>query len=188
MTSCKAFARTTQRQCTNPPMDGQQVCRMHGGSSKQARAAAETRLAQLEADGVLAAYDRGDDVDPGEKLLDLICWGSARVNYYRSRVVMLADEDVVWGLSKTATGGKDVGDTYEAKPNAWIVLLREAENDLARLCVDALRVGLKQRELDIAAKMADKILPILDAVLEAFGHDPSQPEVAQKVERILRAA
>lgn len=188
MTSCKAYARTTGRQCTNPPMTGQQVCRMHGGASKQARQAAEQRLAQAEADGILAAYDRADDVDPGEALIDLICWGHAKVGYYRSRVQALDDQDMVWGLTKTATGGKEAGDTYEAKPNVWVGLLREAEQDLARYCVDALKVGLKQRELDIAARMADKIVPILDAVLAEFGHDPAEPDVAQRVERVLRAA
>jgi hypothetical protein len=174
--------------CKNLPAVGQAVCRFHGGAAALAKAAADARLAEAEANRVLGLYQRTEmDVDPGEALLDLICWGHAKVGYYRKKVLALEADDVVWGITKRATGGKDKGDTLEAKPNAWVVLLREAEQDLARYCVDALKVGLKQRELDIAARMADKIMPILDAVLAEFGHDPGEPEVAEKVERILRA-
>lgn len=44
---CKAPARTTEDQCGNPPMIGQEVCRMHGGSSPQAKNAARRRLNAL---------------------------------------------------------------------------------------------------------------------------------------------
>ena len=44
---CKANARTTGDQCSNPPMMGQEVCRMHGGSAPQARKAAALRLLEL---------------------------------------------------------------------------------------------------------------------------------------------
>ncbi|MEV0153182.1 hypothetical protein AB0H57_05490 [Micromonospora sp. NPDC050686] len=44
---CKANARTTGDQCANPPMMGQEVCRMHGGSAPQARKAAALRLLEL---------------------------------------------------------------------------------------------------------------------------------------------
>jgi hypothetical protein len=174
--------------CHNAPASGQAICRYHGGAAALAKAAAEVRLAEAEANRVLGLYSRTEmDIDPGEALLDLICWGHAKVGFYRKKALALDPADVIWGITKRATGGKDKGDTFESKPNAWVVLLREAEVDLARYCVDALKVGLKQRELDIAARMADKIMPILDAVLNEFGHDPALPEVAEKVERILRA-
>jgi hypothetical protein len=175
--------------CKLYPLRGLTVCRSHGGALKHVKAKAPERLAQQETARVLATYAREDvDADPAEVLIDLICWGNAKVKYYRSRALDLTEDELVWGRTKSATGGKDKGDTYEAKPNIWAVLQREAEQDVARYCVDALRVGLKQMELDIAARMADKIMPILDAVLAEFGHDPGLPEVAQRVERILRAA
>lgn len=51
---CKANARTTGEQCANPPMMGQEVCRMHGGSAPQARKAAALRLLEL-ADPAISA-------------------------------------------------------------------------------------------------------------------------------------
>lgn len=44
---CTASARTTGEQCTNPPINGGTVCRMHGGSSPQVKNAARRRLNAL---------------------------------------------------------------------------------------------------------------------------------------------
>lgn len=43
---CKAHCRTGKR-CTNPPMLGGMVCRMHGGTAPQVLAKAKERLAAL---------------------------------------------------------------------------------------------------------------------------------------------
>ena len=63
---CKAYARTTGRQCSNAPMLGQQVCRMHGGASPRARAAAQRRLIDLVDPAIKRLENvllRGDDKD-----------------------------------------------------------------------------------------------------------------------------
>lgn len=43
-TTCKATSKRSGERCHNPPMKGQEVCRMHGGATKAARARAEERL------------------------------------------------------------------------------------------------------------------------------------------------
>lgn len=192
MTPCKAHAKTTGARCKNAPMLGQLVCRKHGGSSPQAKAKAARRLAELNAEAIMLKYAAIDPTaDPGEILFDLIVHGNAAVKFFRARVAAIADDvpdDLVWGRTKEATGGKDKGVTFEAKPNAWLALLQSAERDLAANCVNALKVGLKQRELDIAARMADMLLPLLDSVVKALGHDPDAPEVAQVIQLALKAA
>jgi hypothetical protein len=177
--------------CRAGAMRGQDVCARHGGKSGQARAKAAERVAiaaaEAEAERTLAQYMRDDrDVDPGEVLLNLICTGWAKVKFYRQQVIKLEPAQMVWGMTKLATGGQNPGETFEAKPNIWITLLDQAENAVGRYCVDALRVGLKQREIDIAERMAERLMPMLDAVLAAFGHDPQAPDVAETVERALR--
>ncbi len=44
-TRCKAHSKRTGEPCNNPPMNGQETCRMHGGATKAARAKAEERIA-----------------------------------------------------------------------------------------------------------------------------------------------
>ena len=44
-TRCTAHSKSTGEPCGNPPMEGQTVCRMHGGATKAARARAEERIA-----------------------------------------------------------------------------------------------------------------------------------------------
>lgn len=66
---CKANARTTGDQCANPPMMGQEVCRMHGGSAPQARKAAALRLLEL-ADPAISAL--AEVVKDGEKGSDRV--------------------------------------------------------------------------------------------------------------------
>lgn len=185
--SAPGVRRPAPKPCGKLPMTGQSVCRSHGGATGHAKAAALARIQRQEAERLMATYaDPDPDVDPGDILLDLIVWGRAKVKFYRAQVLALEPEDVVWGMTKRATGGKDKGDTHEAKPNLWTVLLREAEMDLRGLVVDALKVGLKQREVDMAERLADRLMPMLDAVVQGLGHDPTAPDVAEKVERALR--
>lgn len=41
---CKAHSKRTGEPCNNPPMNGQKVCRMHGGASAASRARAKERI------------------------------------------------------------------------------------------------------------------------------------------------
>lgn len=186
--ACGGHKSTTGEACKQAPVPGLRTCRYHGSGSPQARAKSARIQAERLTQKVLAAYARPEgDADPAMVLIDLITWGNAKVNFYRAQVLRLRTSAFTWGRTRDKEGGDDRGTTYEAGVNTWVSLLSEAEQVLARQCVDALKVGLKQRELDIAARMADMMLPILDAVLKEFGHDPNAPEVAEKVERILHS-
>lgn len=44
---CGATSRRSGKLCRSPAMNGQEVCRMHGGSTKQAKAKAKLRLMEL---------------------------------------------------------------------------------------------------------------------------------------------
>ena len=41
---CKAHSRTTDKQCGNAPINGTNVCRMHGGAAPQVKMKAEQRI------------------------------------------------------------------------------------------------------------------------------------------------
>jgi len=42
--TCTAKAKSTQKRCGNPPVPGATVCRIHGGSAPQVRAAGARRV------------------------------------------------------------------------------------------------------------------------------------------------
>lgn len=43
---CKAMSKRSGEQCNNPPMNGQAVCRMHGGATQASRNKAQERILQ----------------------------------------------------------------------------------------------------------------------------------------------
>src|SRR6266540_1458607 len=67
---CTATAKSTGRRCTHRPMRGQRVCRHHGGSAPQAKAAVERRDERDEAERAVQTYGLPRDIAPDEALLE----------------------------------------------------------------------------------------------------------------------
>lgn len=82
---CKAKARTTGRRCTNPPIRGGTVCRMHGGAAPQVRAKAEEqlRLARDELMEMLLGIARDVSASASERL-KAITWALERAGFKAS--------------------------------------------------------------------------------------------------------
>lgn len=198
------------RPCKNRPLAGQDVCRSHGGGSPQAKAAAARRIQEEQARRVMVTYGERVEVDPGEEMLDLICWTAGHVRWLRARVqeleettatIRVEDDDaedghrqqarakhsLVWGVTKDKIGGDDSGTTYEAKPNIYLALYNSETDRLAKLCADAIKIGLKEREVRLAERQGEAMMRVLDGVLAELGHNPADPAVAGTVERHLRA-
>ena len=185
--ACYGHQPRTLKPCTKPPIDGLEVCQTHGGANSNARRAGEQRMAEQEAVKTLAQYIvEGDDRDPGVILLERISVASGLARFYQQQTLTLSNEDHIWGRSKDVTGGKDAGTTYEAKPHMWVVLWEKWEAKLHALCVDALKVGLKQRELDIAQSYAGAWATAIEGIVRALGHNPADPETAEVIVRHLR--
>lgn len=178
--------------CQRPPMRGQAVCRSHGGSAPQAKAAAVEALAQAEADRqmakiVLTFGEPGDEYrDPGDVIAEQIRWRHAHVQWLRARVQTITPDALVWGKTKVKKGGDDFGTTREAKPNIWLQLYLEAQTALEKLCLEAIRAGMEERRVRIAEQQADILVRLLDGILTDLGHDLNAPETADVVERHLR--
>jgi hypothetical protein len=174
--------------CRKQAMRGQDICASHGGKSPQALKAAAERLRREEAENYLRKLGELviTDVDPGEQLLELIAITAAEVRWFRSRVYDIDAADLVWGKTKHATGGQNKGDTYEASKNAWLALYHERADKLAALCAEAIKIGLKEREVRLAEQQADLIVKLLEGVLGDLGHDLADPNTAAVVSRHLR--
>src|SRR6266542_3662831 len=67
---CTATAKATGWRCRHRPMRGQRVCRHHGGSAPQAKAAVERRDERDEAERAVQTYGLPRDIAPDEALLE----------------------------------------------------------------------------------------------------------------------
>lgn len=172
--------------CRNNPRIGQRVCGKHGGDSETAIAAAARRLERERAEALMMTLGAPIGGDPAEIVLERIAVVNGHVQWLRERVKLLTEEQLTWGKTKTKTGGDDAGITEEAKPHIWHQMYAEWSARLERLCLDALRYGIKQREIEIAKQHSDRFLAALDEIVRLLGHDPAAPETANTMRSVLR--
>lgn len=79
---CKAKSKRSGKQCTNPPIRGGTVCRMHGGAAPQVRAKAEEqlRMARDELMEILLTIAR-DATQSASDRLKAITWALERAGF-----------------------------------------------------------------------------------------------------------
>lgn len=140
------------------------ACRKHGGSTRNHAKFAEVETARRNVN----LWGGRKDVHPAQALLELVQWKASEVEYWRYRVAEINEEDLTWGTSKVKTGGDDYGTTEEAKPHIALVMLRQAERDLADYAAASLKAGVEASLVEIAKGQATQ----LAAVLRALVADP----------------
>lgn len=153
---CGAHTRAG-RPCSNKPMSGQRVCRMHGGSSPKAIAAAEQRQLEQKADAVVRQLWGG--LDAAVPVKD----PAAALEQLAGALTQLVDEagNRVAGLQHVA-GGKDL-----TQLRAEVVLFERALGHLRALLVDMSRLGIASRAVELQQGQADLVLAALRIGLEA---------------------
>ncbi|NUO96770.1 MAG: hypothetical protein HOW59_02445 [Nonomuraea sp.] len=163
--------------CQNPPVAGATRCRMHGGSSPQAKAAADRRLAVAAAEREVARLGARRDIHPAEALLELVHWTAGEVDYWRAKVVELADTDedaLTWGVTRVKDGGDDRGTTEEAGPNVAYRMLTDASNRLAAYAAAALKAGVEERRVRLAEKQGALVADVIRGILTDLHLTPEQ--------------
>lgn len=186
--------------CGLNPLEGQEVCHLHGGRAPQALAGARRRAVEAEARQVLAArWQNGAETavaDPLSELARLAGEAVAFKDYLRDQVTQLegtltywqekdydTDPDGLGGWTKAAEEVRAVVAAYEraldrtAKILASIVKLDlagrllEVRGRQAEAIADAVRYGLAQVDMDAAIRRAAQ-----EAIAEALAGLSTRPK------------
>lgn len=161
---CKATARTGAR-CSNPPIQGATVCRMHGGSSPAVKAAAARRLevAAVEADvrAVIASEGLEGVTDPLEALAKLATESLAMKTALAARV------NALQGITTTSYLGVE-------GLKAEVALYERALDRTAKFLDLLTKSGFEERRLRIDEQTAGMFVTVMRNVLARLDLTPAQ--------------
>lgn len=147
--------------CTQWPMNGQNVCRMHGGSSPRSLATAKQRVAMqvfsTEITQSIVAFDPEYDESPEEGLLREVRWSGQIAKALG--VVCMDYVDDLGILTYSAGQGSQI--------NALVDQWNKERDRHAKFCKMALDAGIQQRTLDIIESQAGAIVNAMLALLAA---------------------
>lgn len=153
--------------CSNPPMRGGERCRMHGGASPRARAAAERRQVEGQARTVLAELGVTPVDDPLAQLL------------------RLAGEVLAWQRATAALVNQLDHIRYQGGSGEQLraeVQLYERSMDRAVAVLSAIaRLNIDERLARISEQQADRLIGAIEAALTEVGLTGEQALTAKRV-------
>lgn len=181
---CKATTRSG-KQCGNAPLPYQKVCRMHGGSSPNAKKGAEKRRLLEQATRDVQLWGGRRDVHPAQALLELVQSKAAEVAYWESRIAEMDDhDDLGWGTTEWQSTPEGYTTTKQSGPVFELAQLHEAQKDLAQFAAASLRAGVDNAMVKLAQHQASQIVAVLRAALT----DPRANVPAAVVDTIILEA
>ncbi len=159
--------------CGSHAVKGGTVCRMHGGSSPQAKAKAAERVAVAKAAKTMRLFAAPVDIDPAHALLELVQWTAGEVRYWRAEVERIAVDEpanLTWGRTSHTEGEGPQGyvnqDTTEAVPHIAYRMLTDAQDRLAKYAAAALRAGVEERRVRLAEDQGALVAGVIRRILE----------------------
>jgi len=153
-TTCGARCRDGSP-CSNAPMRGGERCRMHGGASPRAKAAAERRQAEGQAHALLAELGVSPVADPLAQLLQL----AGEVLAWQKATASLVNELT----SIRYQGGS--GEQLRAEVQLYERAMDRAANVLSAIA----RLNIEERLMRLSERQADTIIGAVNAALQAAG-------------------
>lgn len=154
---CRAHTRLGNP-CKQPCMDGQFVCRLHGGKTPEALERGVQRQALTMAQS-LVAFNPEDGESLEEGLLREVKQASQTALAYGLAVSALTDEHGMQGIVQIGATGLSM----HALVQAWDKE-RERHARFAKMAIDA---GIAQRTVELAENQAGTLVRVLVAVLSS---------------------
>lgn len=180
---CGAKLRGQDAYCQAPLAEGAKRCRRHGGAAPQAKAKEIERVETRKNEDIMRRalpFGTPKDTDPQAALLQLISDKAQEVEFLRFKVEELGDDAKVWGPTEHQEGVGPMGavdmTTVKAVPNTWWLMLRSAEDQLAKYATAALRAGIEERQVRIAEATVSKLVGAIQRALASVNLTPETRE------------
>lgn len=172
-TACTAHTRAGHP-CRTPPVHGLTVCRMHGGSAPQARAAGVRRVQEAAAVAAVTRLNLNRDVDPGTALLEEVARAAGVVAWLVEKVGSLPDDDAVvrgtrFVRRKETSAGVETTTEVGAQVHVWWAMLERERDRLTRACAAALAAGVEERRVRVVERQAEVMGALVREALEVAG-------------------
>ena len=157
VTTCTAKSRRSGERCKNPPVVGSTVCRMHGGTTKQAKAKAAERLLPARIRAQFAKAAIAPITDPAAAYADLAGEQWAFKELARQQIEVLE----AWH-----SWSEGAGEQIKATVQVYTAALAQMQKTLA----DMLRIGLSAEALRAAKErpsreQAEALQRVIDGLL-----------------------
>lgn len=174
---CKAHTKTGTP-CGNWPLEGQRVCRMHGGKTPIALAKAKQAILTATISGELQEHGWEPVTDPVKHYAMTAGEIIAFKELARQHVNQLA----TWTTQNLITGSQDAA--------ALIVVYERALDRTAKTLADMIRHGIDREALDTAQRRLDyeQAKPVIRIIQRLIDNLGLMPEQQQRVPDALREA
>ena len=171
---CLAHRKSDGKPCGGQPRNGADVCRMHGASAPQVKAAAAERVRQAEIVEAARVYGVPREIEPAIGIREEIWRTAGAISWLGEIVAGLKQEDIVFGttrLERSSGTGQRGADTEsstavrEAKLNPWVELLFRERRHFAEICAKAVALGLAERDVQLAEQQGHMVAAVVLAIL-----------------------
>jgi hypothetical protein len=178
---CTATNKESGERCRLAHPPGGSVCYRHGGQIGRIRRAAKARATEQEARAMVATYGLPIEISAEQAILEEIHRTAGHVAWLAEQVRALDENELVWGVTRVKEGGEDRGTTQEAVPNAYLKLYMAERAHLAKICADAIRAGIADRQVKLAEQQGVLVARALKAILDGLNLTAAQRALALTV-------
>ncbi len=171
--ACNAHKRNHEP-CTNAPMHGGFLCRMHGGATKPRRDAAALRVENQRARTMLQRLGNPEPLEhPVYELLKLGAEMRAYVDFFRERI---AELDQLYTTD-------DFGTEHE---RALVLLYERGTERLMHMLADLARLDLQTRSLALQKEAATDMMRAIVTAMARMGLAERTRELRSTLSTVLR--
>lgn len=180
---CAAHTRTG-RPCSNPPVTGATVCRMHGGASPQVKRAAERRAKEQQAAQAVVTYGLAREIDPHTALLEELHRTAGHVAWLQAHIAELEQTDLTHLIVVNDDGRNGKTEVIDERPNVFVDLYQRERKHFADVAKTCIAVGIEERRITLAEQQGALLAQVIRGVLSDLGV-ADRPEVATVVRKHL---